>query len=69
MDKVISVEMGKVEQHNEGVPDISPQTEASKLLEAALLQMDGIISGLLSLNFYCQMLYISSVSVLSLSKW
>ncbi|KAK4886827.1 hypothetical protein RN001_003098 [Aquatica leii] len=37
--------MGKVEQHNEGVPEISPQTEASKLLEAALLQMDGIISG------------------------
>uniref|UniRef100_A0A1Y1LCY6 SAM domain-containing protein n=1 Tax=Photinus pyralis TaxID=7054 RepID=A0A1Y1LCY6_PHOPY len=40
--------MGKVEQHNEGVPEISPQTEASKLLEAALLQMDGIISGNIS---------------------
>lgn len=37
--------MGKPEQNNEGVPGISPQTEASKLLEQALLQMDGIISG------------------------
>ncbi|KAG5888269.1 hypothetical protein JTB14_025189 [Gonioctena quinquepunctata] len=27
------------------VPGVSPQTEASKLLEQALMQMDGIISG------------------------
>lgn len=40
--------MGKAEQLNSGVPEISPQTEASKLLEAALLQMDGIISGIIS---------------------
>lgn len=38
--------MGKAEKNTEGVPGISPQTEASKLLEQALLQMDGIISGL-----------------------
>lgn len=38
--------MGKSEKNNdEGVPGLSPQVEASKLLEAALLQMDGIISG------------------------
>lgn len=38
--------MGKAEKNSEGMPGISPQTEASKLLEQALLQMDGIISGL-----------------------
>lgn len=37
--------MGKSEQGSDGVPGISPDTEASKLLEAALMQMDGIISG------------------------
>lgn len=38
--------MGKAEQVNDKVlPGLSPQTEASKLLEQALLQMDGIISG------------------------
>jgi hypothetical protein len=37
--------MGKAEQANENVPGLSPQTEASKLLEQALMQMDGIISG------------------------
>lgn len=37
--------MGKPEQPNEKVPGMSPQTEASKLLEQALQQMDGIISG------------------------
>lgn len=36
--------MGKAEKHND-VPGLSSQTEASKLLEAALMQMDGIISG------------------------
>lgn len=37
--------MGKVEQMSDCVPGMSPQTEASKLLEQALMQMDGIISG------------------------
>lgn len=41
--------MGKV-AHGKGddnpVPGLSPQSEASKMLEAALLQMDGIISGM-----------------------
>lgn len=40
--------MGKSEQGSDGVPGISPENEASKLLEAALMQMDGIISG----NFF-----------------
>lgn len=38
--------MGKSDQLGDGIPGLSPQTEASKLLEAALMQMDGIISGL-----------------------
>lgn len=38
--------MGKAEKTtDDNVPGLSPQVEASKLLEAALLQMDGIISG------------------------
>ncbi|XP_044749839.1 uncharacterized protein LOC123310437 [Coccinella septempunctata] len=38
--------MGNIdEMKNEGGPDLSPTTEASKLLEQALMQMDGIISG------------------------
>ncbi|RZC39881.1 hypothetical protein BDFB_006721 [Asbolus verrucosus] len=37
--------MGKAEQLSDNVPGLSPQTEASKLLEQALMQMDGIISG------------------------
>ncbi|XP_049825983.1 uncharacterized protein LOC109598110 isoform X1 [Aethina tumida] len=37
--------MGKAEQINDNVPGLSPQNEASKLLEQALMQMDGIISG------------------------
>lgn len=37
--------MGKAEQMSDNVPGMSPQTEASKLLEQALMQMDGIISG------------------------
>lgn len=38
--------MGKSEKANdEHPPELSPQLEASKLLEAALLEMDGIISG------------------------
>ncbi|CAH0561286.1 unnamed protein product [Brassicogethes aeneus] len=37
--------MGKSEQISENVPGLSPQNEASKLLEQALLQMDGIIMG------------------------
>ncbi|CAG9860943.1 unnamed protein product [Phyllotreta striolata] len=37
--------MGKVEGTNNKVPAISAQNEASKLLEQALMQMDGIISG------------------------
>lgn len=44
--------MGKADQvGGEGIPGLSPQTEASKLLEAALMQMDGIISGS-SMCFY-----------------
>lgn len=41
----VARKMGKAERLNVGAPGMSPQTEASKLLEAALLQMDGIISG------------------------
>lgn len=52
--------MGKVEKHNEGVPSISPQTEASKLLEAALLQMDGIISGRCTCFVYILCAYVST---------
>ncbi|XP_066147703.1 uncharacterized protein [Euwallacea fornicatus] len=37
--------MGKSDQTGENMPGLSPQTEASKLLEQALMQMDGIISG------------------------
>lgn len=37
--------MGKADQIRDNVPGLSPQTEASKLLEQALMQMDGIISG------------------------
>lgn len=38
--------MGKSENaKDEQPPELSPQLEASKLLEAALLEMDGIISG------------------------
>ncbi|KAF7265503.1 hypothetical protein GWI33_021077 [Rhynchophorus ferrugineus] len=37
--------MGKSDKMSDNVPGISPQTEASKLLEQALMQMDGIISG------------------------
>nr|CAH7752977.1 unnamed protein product [Callosobruchus chinensis] len=37
--------MGKTEKSGDNVPGMSPQTEASKLLEQALMQMDGIISG------------------------
>ncbi|XP_050300676.1 uncharacterized protein LOC126739164 [Anthonomus grandis grandis] len=37
--------MGKPDQIGENMPGLSPQTEASKLLEQALMQMDGIISG------------------------
>lgn len=37
-------EMGKADKSND-LPGISPQNEASKLLEQALIQMDGIISG------------------------
>lgn len=37
--------MGKADQISDNVPGLSPQTEASKLLEQALIQMDGIISG------------------------
>lgn len=45
--------MGKAEQNAENVPGISPQNEASKLLEQALMQMDGIISGIYFLpSFY-----------------
>lgn len=36
--------MGKAEKNND-VAGYSAQHEASKLLEAALMQMDGIISG------------------------
>lgn len=40
------VDMGKVDKNNDnGVPGLSPDIEASKVLEAALMQMDGIISG------------------------
>lgn len=44
--KFVSVlcKMGKADKTND-VPGISPQNEASKLLEQALIQMDGIISG------------------------
>lgn len=38
------LKMGKADKTND-VPGISPQNEASKLLEQALIQMDGIISG------------------------
>lgn len=39
-------DMGKAEKNNDsGVPGLPPDMEASKVLEAALLQMDGIISG------------------------
>lgn len=37
--------MGKSQPLSDSVPGLSPQTEASKLLEQALMQMDGIISG------------------------
>jgi len=38
--------MGKPDhQVPDNMPGLSPQTEASKLLEQALMQMDGIISG------------------------
>lgn len=38
--------MGKTEKPSDEEPAaVSPQIEASKLLEAALLEMDGIISG------------------------
>jgi hypothetical protein len=40
--------MGKAEQHFEERSEVglgSPHSEASKMLEAALQQMDGIISG------------------------
>lgn len=40
--------MGKAEEMNDKVNAMSAQTEASKLLEQALMQMDGIISGKLS---------------------
>lgn len=44
--------MGKPELPSENVPGMSPQTEASKLLEQALQQMDGIISGEIALFKY-----------------
>ncbi|ERL92870.1 hypothetical protein D910_10176, partial [Dendroctonus ponderosae] len=37
--------MGKADKISDNMPGLSPQTEASKLLEQALMQMDGIISG------------------------
>jgi hypothetical protein len=42
--------MGKAEDHRDARPGLamSPQAEASKMLEAALQQMDGIISGRIS---------------------
>ncbi|KAL1489667.1 hypothetical protein ABEB36_013609 [Hypothenemus hampei] len=37
--------MGKADQISDNIAGLSPQSEASKLLEQALMQMDGIISG------------------------
>ena len=46
--RTTDLNMGKAEQHFEERTEVglgSPHSEASKMLEAALQQMDGIISG------------------------
>jgi len=46
--RTTNLNMGKAEQHFEERTEVglgSPHSEASKMLEAALQQMDGIISG------------------------
>lgn len=53
----VGADMGKG-QETAPVLD-SPHLEASKLLEAALQQMDGIISGELKLNFTSRIAYVT----------
>lgn len=52
--------MGKSDKMSDNVPGISPQTEASKLLEQALMQMDGIISGKVSIFIFFTLDYFAN---------
>ncbi|KAK9870291.1 hypothetical protein WA026_006378 [Henosepilachna vigintioctopunctata] len=58
--------MGKDGEQTNNCPDLSPTTEASKLLEQALMQMDGIISASVALAAEWRQAHAAS-SLLSLS--